>query len=326
MSQTKNHLPTPALFTPKPIMASLLAASALLTGSPVFADENQIATKYLDAMMIVKADPIQIPAIYKFGSGAFTEVGKIGDSSALTPQQVAAAGLAATVDITVEDAKTSTPLEGGSGFFIDNQGDLSTCAHVVTVPTDQKNPPKGAHKKAAPVQHVKIIVTLPGGKKYTAKIIYKDAAKDKDIAFLHINIRGNKYLTLGDSSKAVAADPVLVIGNPFTLGMVVTSGIVSAPVGTITALPGELLRYDASSNPGSSGGPMLEVSSGHVIAMSRAIFSIAGQSAGVSFGTPSNVIFNAMPADIKAKVRAAYSSAPERKAVLPTPKPTFHLN
>ena len=310
----------------KPIMASLLAASALLTGSAAFAQDSQAAANDLDLMMIVKTEAFKTAAIYKPSSGFVTEVGKNESPSVPTPQQVAAAGLAATVDITVEDAKTSTPLEGGSGFFIDNQGDLSTCAHVVTVPTDQKNPPKGAHKKAAPVQHVKIIVTLPGGKKYTAKIIYKDAAKDKDIAFLHINIRGNKYLTLGDSSKAVAADPVLVIGNPFTLGIVVTSGIVSAPVGTITALPGELLRYDASSNPGSSGGPMLEVSSGRVIAMSRAIFSIAGQSAGVSFGTPSNVIFNAMPADLKAKVRAAYSSAPERKTVLSSPKPTFHLN
>ncbi len=109
-------------------------------------------------------------------------------------------------------------------------------------------------------------------------------------------------MPLGDSSKLVVGQKVLVIGNPFGFDRTLTVGIVSSLGRSIRADNGRLIRgiiqTDAAINPGNSGGPVLN-SSGEVIGVSTAIFSPSGGSVGVGFAIPINTAKRIIPDLIK---------------------------
>jgi serine protease Do len=83
----------------------------------------------------------------------------------------------------------------------------------------------------------------------------------------------------------------VAIGSPFGLNRTVTSGIISAKgrgkVGLIDIE--DFIQTDASINPGSSGGPLLNAQ-GEVIGLNTAIFSEGGGSVGVGFAIPSSIV------------------------------------
>ncbi|MCS7160974.1 MAG: PDZ domain-containing protein, partial [Gemmatales bacterium] len=84
----------------------------------------------------------------------------------------------------------------------------------------------------------------------------------------------------------------LAIGSPFGLNQTVTHGIISARNrGQVSLGQGirikEFLQTDASINPGSSGGPLVNLN-GEVIGINTAIASPSGSSSGVAFSIPSN--------------------------------------
>lgn len=92
--------------------------------------------------------------------------------------------------------------------------------------------------------------------------------------------------------RLCAADPeigtsVAAIGNPFGMIDSLSVGVVS---GTDRNLgddkPGKLIQTDASINPGSSGGPLLDVNNGCVIGMNTASLP----STGIGFAVPVNPI------------------------------------
>jgi S1-C subfamily serine protease len=109
-------------------------------------------------------------------------------------------------------------------------------------------------------------------------------------------------ISLGDSSKLIVGQKVLVIGNPFGFERTLTVGIVSSLGRSIRADNGRLMRgiiqTDAAINPGNSGGPVLN-SSGEVIGVSTAIFSPSGGSVGVGFAVPINTAKRSIPELIK---------------------------
>ncbi len=114
-----------------------------------------------------------------------------------------------------------------------------------------------------------------------------------DIAVLQLDAEGPwPALDLGDSDNVRVGDLVVAIGNPFDFASTVTTGIVSAK-GRRGLAPREIQDYiqtDAAVNPGSSGGPLLDLN-GDVIGMNTAIFSPGlEQNAGISFAIPSNMI------------------------------------
>jgi S1-C subfamily serine protease len=92
---------------------------------------------------------------------------------------------------------------------------------------------------------------------------------EKDLALL--KVEAGKPLVavpLGRSHDVLAGEPILVGGNPGGRGVVFSSGIVSAPdilLGpsalTMTFFPDDardrFLQFDAASNPGNSGGPVI---------------------------------------------------------------------
>lgn len=163
----------------------------------------------------------------------------------------------------------------GSGFIIDQKGDILTNEHVV----------RGADE---------IKVTLKDGRKFTGKVVGSDATLD--LAVVKINARGLPALKLGDSSKIRPGEWVIAIGNPYGFANTVTAGIISATGRTLEDLGKKnLIQIDAAINPGNSGGPLLNMK-GEVIGINVAI--VAGAQ-GIGFAIPINAAQEVMGELIK---------------------------
>jgi S1-C subfamily serine protease len=160
----------------------------------------------------------------------------------------------------------------GSGFVIDDSGDILTNAHVV----------EGASK---------IEVGFSNKKTVSAKLVGRDTSND--IALLKVDVaKGElKPIPLGDSGKANVGDSVVAIGNPFGLDRTVTTGIVSALQRQLRAPNGftisNVIQTDAAINPGNSGGPLLDAR-GRVIGINSQIATAGsgGGSIGIGFAVP----------------------------------------
>ena len=100
--------------------------------------------------------------------------------------------------------------------------------------------------------------------------------------------------TLGNSDNARVGRWVLAIGSPFGLNQTVTHGIISArdrgqvSLGNTIRIK-EFLQTDAAINPGSSGGPLVDLN-GDVIGINTAIASHNGSNSGVAFSIPINLV------------------------------------
>ena len=162
----------------------------------------------------------------------------------------------------------------GSGFVIDTAGHILTNNHVVA---------------GAQSIHVKL---GRSNTTYNASVVGRDPATD--LALLKIAAPSSNLhpLPLGDSSSVQVGDPVVAIGNPFGLDQTATTGIVSALQRQIQAPNGfaisNVIQTDASINPGTSGGPLID-SSGAVIGITSQIETAGGGgSVGIGFAIPSN--------------------------------------
>ncbi len=166
-------------------------------------------------------------------------------------------------------------IEGaGSGFIWDNQGHIITNYHVV----------QGA---------VAADVTLSNGKTLSATFV--GAAPDRDLAVLKIDaLPGELWpLDIGTSDDLQVGQSVFAIGNPFGLDQTLTTGVVSALGRSIESVTGvtiyDVIQTDAAINPGNSGGPLLD-SAGRLIGVNTAIRSNSGESAGVGFSVPVDIV------------------------------------
>lgn len=158
----------------------------------------------------------------------------------------------------------------GSGFLINENGDILTNNHVVEA-----------------------------GKRFTIEFSDKTIAEAKlvgsdpqtDLALLHVDKKPDVTpLTLADSDKLRIGDSVIAIGNPYGVGQTVTTGIISArgrSLGTSSYV--DYIQTDAPINQGNSGGPLLDYA-GHVVGVNSAIYSPNGGSVGIGFAVPSNTV------------------------------------
>jgi S1-C subfamily serine protease len=167
----------------------------------------------------------------------------------------------------------------GSGSVIDTSGHIVTNWHVVA---DARN----------------IGVTLYNGETYEAIVVGYDPPND--IAIIKIDApKGVLFpITMGDSNKLKVGMRVLAIGNPFELERTLTTGIVSSLNRSIQVQENwsikSIIQIDASINPGNSGGPLLDLH-GRLIGINTAIASRTGQSAGVGFAIPVNLVSRVVP-------------------------------
>jgi S1-C subfamily serine protease len=159
----------------------------------------------------------------------------------------------------------------------------------------------------------KLEVTLSDGSKWPAALIGTDS--DNDLAVLKIDAPPEKLksIPLSDSRKLQVGQKVLAIGNPFGLGLTLTTGIISSLGRTIRSEVGtmieDVIQTDASINPGNSGGPLLN-SEGEMIGINTAIISPTGGSVGIGFAIPVNTAKRLVPQLIsKGYVSYAYLGA-----------------
>ena len=161
----------------------------------------------------------------------------------------------------------SVPQSGlGSGVIISPDGYILTNNHVVEGATE-------------------IELTLSDSRKARAKVIGTDP--ETDLAILKVNLDRLPVITLGNSDALQVGDQVLAIGNPFGVGLTVTSGIVSAlgrnQLGINTFE--NFIQTDAAINPGNSGGALVDVN-GNLMGINTAIYSRSGGSMGIGFAIP----------------------------------------
>lgn len=177
------------------------------------------------------------------------------------------------------------PQEGtGTGTVVDAQrGIVITNLHVI----------EGAIESGGSVE-----VMLANGHNSKARLVGFDP--DSDIAALQLLNIPKEFVALpyGDSSILEVGQRVLAIGNPFGLYRSLTSGIISSLDRTMKTQRGAILRdliqTDAAINPGNSGGPLIDAD-GRLIGINTAILSQSGDSAGVGFAVPINLIKRIVP-------------------------------
>jgi serine protease Do len=157
----------------------------------------------------------------------------------------------------------------GSGVIIDPSGIILTNNHVV----------EGSGK---------INVRLHDGREFKATDIKRDPKTD--LAIVRIKGADNlKAATFGDSDKMEVGDWVLALGEMFNLEGTVTAGIISSKGRSLgPQTRADFLQTDAAINPGSSGGPLINLD-GEVIGINTAIHTRTGANQGVGFAIPSNL-------------------------------------
>jgi len=139
----------------------------------------------------------------------------------------------------------------------------------------------------------RILVKLGDKREFEAKILGKDTPTD--IAVLKIAVQENlPTIGLGDSDHLQVGEWVMAVGNPFGLDNSVSSGIVSGKGRHIGEAYDRLIQTDAPLNPGSSGGPLINLN-GQVVGINKAIVSDTGGSIGISFATPINSVKEILP-------------------------------
>jgi S1-C subfamily serine protease len=138
----------------------------------------------------------------------------------------------------------------------------------------------------------KVYVTLSDGRIIQPVRIWADA--ESDISLLHLDDETLPHVELGDSDRVRRGQWVLAFGSPFGLNQTVTHGIISATdrgqinLGSTIRIK-EFLQTDAAINPGSSGGPLVDLD-GRVVGINTAIASKSGDNSGVSFSIPANLV------------------------------------
>ncbi len=137
----------------------------------------------------------------------------------------------------------------------------------------------------------RIIVTLNDGRILGGSVIGGD--EETDIAV--VKVEGEKLTPadFGNSDELKVGQPVLAIGNPLGLsgGPTVTSGVVSSLRRSLQMGNGnglKMVQTDAAVNPGSSGGPLVDIR-GRVVAINTATVPYAD---GIGFAIPINAVLS----------------------------------
>lgn len=139
----------------------------------------------------------------------------------------------------------------------------------------------------------KITVSLGDGRVFKPGHVWADP--ESDVAILRLDgVTNLPAATLGDSDQVRVGQWVLAIGSPFGLNQTVTHGIISARERGEVSLGSTIriknfLQTDAAINPGSSGGPLVNLN-GEVIGINTAIASQNGSNSGVAFSIPINMV------------------------------------
>ena len=138
--------------------------------------------------------------------------------------------------VKLETTTSRTSKNFGSGIIISQDGYIITAYHLL----------RGAYN---------ISVNILGDK-YQANIVGFD--EYSDIAVIKVNVTGLKPIQIETKLDLKIGDQVYAIGNPFNVGISVSSGILSATGRNFGNPYLDILQTDASINRGNSGGALFD--------------------------------------------------------------------
>ena len=174
----------------------------------------------------------------------------------------------------------TTQRASGSGVIVDPDGYIVTNAHVVS----------GAQRLRVdiPMQASGNSILSARSRTVDASIVGIDL--ETDLAVIKVDERNLAVLPFGDSDDLRAGQLVLALGSPLGLDNSVSLGVVSAIARQLEPeAPMIYVQTDASINPGSSGGPLVDLR-GRLIGINTLILSRTGGSEGLGFSAPSNIV------------------------------------
>jgi serine protease Do len=161
----------------------------------------------------------------------------------------------------------------GSGFIVSDDGYIVTNSHVVS-------------------DGDKIFVNHNGAR-YQAELIGDDSFQD--VAVLKINSdKKLPFVEIRPGVETKIGERVMVVGNPYNLGISVSTGIISALNRSVRDTEyRNLIQTDAPINRGNSGGPMFNFR-GDIIGITSLIFSPnnSGENIGIGFAVPIDDVIN----------------------------------
>jgi len=172
------------------------------------------------------------------------------------------------------------PRGTGSGFMLDDKGNIATNNHVVQ-------------------EADRLEVTLPNGATIPAELVGRDPRFDIAVVRAQIPQDQLHIARLADSEQIQVGEQAIAIGNPYGLEGTVTSGIVSARRPVVSEPEGDgvlvnAIQTDTSINPGNSGGPLLNAR-GEVIGVNTLGLQPQGGQAGLNFAIPINNVKRVLP-------------------------------
>lgn len=183
----------------------------------------------------------------------------------------------------IQKSESGRPFRSlGSGVIVDNEGYILTNEHVVG-------------------RSVSVKVLFEDKRELPAEVIGVD--KQTDLALIKVAAAGGMSpASFGNSDQVEVGEWVIAVGNPFGFDRTVSFGIVSGKGRVISDLPSEtpllnnFIQTDAAIDPGSSGGPLVNLR-GEVIGINS-----IGIGRGQGFTIPSN-----MARDVTERLRQAGS-------------------
>jgi S1-C subfamily serine protease len=182
----------------------------------------------------------------------------------------------------------------GSGFLINEGGFILTNAHVIRNATDIR------------------VVRAKSREEFPARIIGIDPATDS--ALIRIEPQPDmQVLPLGDSGALEVGEMVIAVGNPLGLNHTVSAGLISAKDRLVSEDETSLLDYlqtDTAINPGSSGGPLLNLH-GQVVGINTAI---ATDAQNIGFAIPIDTIKRVIPILLSGNPERGWFGAAARPA------------
>jgi serine protease Do len=174
----------------------------------------------------------------------------------------------------------STQRASGSGVIVDATGYIVTNAHVV----------RGAQQLRVelPSKIEARSILGPARRTVEAQVIGIDL--ETDLAVIKVAEQNLPALAFGDSDLLRVGQLVLALGSPLGFQNSVSLGVVSAVARQLEPdSPMIYVQTDASINPGSSGGPLVDLR-GRIVGINTLIVSQGGVSDGLGLAAPSNIV------------------------------------
>lgn len=241
----------------------ILLLHGLLTPVPTQITARDVENSIAQAMASATPRPALSAQVYEIirPSLVLVETG-VGDGESLAQNHPNATGFHLTQDDSV-----------GTGVIVNDDGDILTSLHVVASAS-------------------RIHVTFADGTLATAEII--GTLSDNDIAVLRAHSLPEQILpaTLGNPNAMRIGDEAFVVGHPFGLYGSMSAGVISGfnrtyqPANDAEPMT-DLIQVDSATNPGTSGGPLLN-RYGQVVGIVTALLNPTGQQVfiGIGFAVP----------------------------------------